>query len=123
VSKLIDKLHKMERSKFITAIDDLLAPAQRENGVTEKLLALLDAKQISDLPTEAQKQPAAQELSQLAKNLQAAGIANARFAGSLMRGFDYYSGIIFEVFDKDTENNRSMMGGGRYDGLVGLFGV
>lgn len=40
-----------------------------------------------------------------------------------MRGFDYYTGIIFEVSDSDAENNRSMMGGGRYDGLVGLFGV
>jgi histidyl-tRNA synthetase len=40
-----------------------------------------------------------------------------------MRGFDYYTGIIFEVFDSDPANNRSMLGGGRYDGLVGLFGV
>src|SRR6478672_7837314 len=40
-----------------------------------------------------------------------------------MRGFDYYTGIVFEIFDTDPENNRSMFGGGRYDGLVGLFGV
>jgi histidyl-tRNA synthetase len=40
-----------------------------------------------------------------------------------MRGFDYYTGIVFEVFDTDPDNNRSMLGGGRYDGLVGLFGV
>lgn len=41
----------------------------------------------------------------------------------LSRGFDYYTDIVFEVFDTDPENNRSMFGGGRYDGLVGLFGV
>ncbi len=41
----------------------------------------------------------------------------------LTRGFDYYTGTIFEVFDTNPENNRSMFGGGRYDGLVGLFGV
>lgn len=40
-----------------------------------------------------------------------------------MRGFDYYTGIVFEMFDTDPENNRAMFGGGRYDGLVGLFGV
>jgi histidyl-tRNA synthetase len=40
-----------------------------------------------------------------------------------MRGFDYYTDIVFEVFDTDPENNRAMFGGGRYDGLVGLFGV
>ncbi|HMS31641.1 MAG TPA: His/Gly/Thr/Pro-type tRNA ligase C-terminal domain-containing protein, partial [Candidatus Saccharibacteria bacterium] len=30
---------------------------------------------------------------------------------------------VFEVFDLDPENNRAMFGGGRYDGLVGAFGV
>lgn len=44
-------------------------------------------------------------------------------AYSLARGFDYYTDIVFEVFDTNPENNRSMFGGGRYDGLVGLFGV
>jgi histidyl-tRNA synthetase len=40
-----------------------------------------------------------------------------------MRGFDYYTGMVFEVFDANPENTRSLFGGGRYDGLVGLFGV
>jgi len=30
---------------------------------------------------------------------------------------------VFEVSDTNPENNRSMFGGGRYDGLVGQFGV
>jgi histidyl-tRNA synthetase len=36
---------------------------------------------------------------------------------------DYYTDIVFEVYDADPANVRSMFGGGRYDGLVGLFGV
>ena len=52
-----------------------------------------------------------------------AGIKNVRFDVTLMRGFDYYTDIVFEVFDTHPDNNRSMLGGGRYDGLVGLFGV
>lgn len=123
IGKLIDKMHKMIRDKFISAIDDVLSPTQRQAGVTEKLLSLLDAKSISDLPAEALEQPAAQELAELLQKLAAAGLKNVRFDGTLMRGFDYYTGIVFEVFDTDPENNRSMMGGGRYDGLVGLFGV
>jgi histidyl-tRNA synthetase len=39
-----------------------------------------------------------------------------------MRGFDYYTGIVFEVFDKNPKNNRSVFGGGRYDDLLSLFG-
>lgn len=42
---------------------------------------------------------------------------------SLARGFEYYTDIVFEVFDKHPDNNRSMFGGGRYDNLVGAFGV
>lgn len=45
------------------------------------------------------------------------------FDMTIMRGFDYYTGVVFEVFDNNPNNNRSMFGGGRYDGLVGLFGV
>jgi len=78
---------------------------------------------LKDLPSEAQKQPAAQELKELLGQLKSSGIANVSFDGTLMRGFDYYTGIVFEVFDSDPSNNRSMLGGGRYDGLVGLFGV
>ena len=51
------------------------------------------------------------------------GITNTAFDISLMRGFDYYTDIVFEVFDTHPDNNRAMFGGGRYDGLVGLFGV
>ena len=40
-----------------------------------------------------------------------------------MRGLDYYTGTVFEAFDTHPDNNRSLFGGGRYDGLVGLFGA
>lgn len=42
---------------------------------------------------------------------------------SLMRGFDYYDGMVFEVFDLHPENNRALFGGGRYNGLADIFGV
>lgn len=123
VSKLIDRMHKMAKADFVAKVDDVLTNDQRANGVTEKLLTLLDAKQLKDLPAEAQGQPAAQEVADVLQQLAAAGITTVRFDGTLMRGFDYYTGIVFEVFDTDPENNRAMLGGGRYDGLVGLFGV
>lgn len=54
--------------------------------------------------------------------LQELGITNASYDPSIVRGFDYYTGTIFEIFDTDPENNRSMMGGGRYDNLTAMFG-
>lgn len=42
---------------------------------------------------------------------------------SLVRGFDYYTGIVFEanVFE-NKKLSSSLLGGGRYDGLIQIFG-
>ena len=45
------------------------------------------------------------------------------FSGSLIRGFDYYDGMIFEMFDTNKDNPRALFGGGRYNGLANIFGV
>lgn len=45
------------------------------------------------------------------------------FSGSMIRGFDYYDGIIFEMFDTNPDNPRALFGGGRYNGLAGIFGM
>ena len=123
VSKLIDKMAKMGRPKFISAVDGALSAKSRQAGAAEKLLALLDAKNLKQLPAELKKHASAGELERILDMLSNAGIKNARFDISLMRGFDYYTDVVFEVFDTHPDNNRSMLGGGRYDGLVGLFGV
>jgi len=49
------------------------------------------------------------------------GVTNAVFDPSIVRGFDYYSGVVFELFDTDQGNPRSLCGGGRYDNLLDLF--
>jgi histidyl-tRNA synthetase len=45
-----------------------------------------------------------------------------QFDPMVLRGLDYYTGTVFEMYDISPENNRAMFGGGRYDNLVGLFG-
>jgi histidyl-tRNA synthetase len=40
----------------------------------------------------------------------------------LTRGFDYYTSIVFEIYDTNPENRRALFGGGRYDDLTSLFG-
>lgn len=51
------------------------------------------------------------------------GITNAVFDPDIVRGFDYYTGMVFEVFDTHEANRRSLFGGGRYDNLLEIFGV
>jgi histidyl-tRNA synthetase len=123
MSKLIDRMHKLSETQFITIIDSLLSNEELASRGTEKLLEVLNSKNIDDLPSAVRQEPALKQLSDVISNLKKRGINNARFDITLMRGFDYYTDIVFEVFDTHPDNNRSMMGGGRYDGLVGLFGV
>jgi len=60
---------------------------------------------------------------QVVQKLNKAGIKNVVPDVTLMRGFDYYTGIVFEMYDTNPKNPRALFGGGRYDDLVGIFGV
>ena len=61
-------------------------------------------------------------LSRVIDGLKKLGITNVKLSPSTVRGFSYYTGTIFEIFDTSAENNRSLLGGGRYDDLTSLFG-
>jgi len=123
MAKLIDRMHKIPVEAFEAEAGGIFSHGQREEGAHHKLQGLLKLKTIAHLPESLREHESAKELQQLLDMLLDAGITNAVFDITLMRGFDYYTDIIFEVFDKHPDNNRSMFGGGRYDGLVGLFGV
>jgi histidyl-tRNA synthetase len=65
-----------------------------------------------------------EELHGLFRLLKQAGVEQGRvqFDPTIMRGLDYYTGTVFEMYDNSPENKRAMFGGGRYDNLTGLFG-
>lgn len=62
------------------------------------------------------------DVAEVRRQLINIGVTNTVFNADVVRGFDYYTGIVFEVFDTNPENKRSMFGGGRYDNLVGQYG-
>jgi histidyl-tRNA synthetase len=120
---LIDRKKKLAADDFTKQLAALCTAQQRQSGVIERLETVLDCTELADLPEELLKHPSVEELARLLNNLKQSGIQNITFDASLMRGFDYYTGVVFEVHDTHPENNRSMFGGGRYDDLVSLFGV
>lgn len=123
IARIIDRIHKISPEDFATQVDAVLTVSQREAGIAEKVTALMKTKKLQDLPEEVQQNPAYGDLTHLMKMLDHSKISNAVYDITIMRGFDYYTDIVFEVMDADPRNNRAMLGGGRYDGLVGLFGV
>ena len=120
--KLFDRKDKISNDEFIAQATDVFGEDMAEVGL-EKVTQLLEAKNMADLPSELRDSSAVREVQELFTLLEAAGVSNAVFDITLMRGLDYYTGTVFEVVDTDPQNNRSLFGGGRYDGLVGVFGA
>ena len=120
--KLFDRKNKISNEAFRDQAIEIFGTEQAKEGLS-KIAQLLLAKEIENLPKEIAENPAVEELHQLFSILKGRGVTNATFDITLMRGFDYYTGTVFEFFDTHPDNNRAMFGGGRYDGLVGLFGA
>lgn len=120
--RLLDRKNKLPDETFFKQADDIFGEEQAASG-RQRLNELFSAKTMADLPSEVLSSNAIKEIRDLFTLLNRLGIDSVAFDITLMRGFDYYTGTVFEVFDTDPENNRAMFGGGRYDGLVGLFGA
>lgn len=106
--RLLDKKSKMTPEAFAVA----------RNAITAKdpLALIEDSGSSPDIARE--KRALLDTLEALTKR----NVGNAVFDPTLTRGFDYYTGIVFEVFDTNPANPRSLFGGGRFDKLVALFG-
>jgi len=65
---------------------------------------------------------AEKRLDEAKKMLGGRNINNVEIDLNLTRGQAYYTGMVFEVFDSNPENKRSLFGGGRYDNLTEMFG-
>ncbi len=120
--KLFDRKGKISHEDFRDQAIEIFGQATAKDGL-QKIAHLLAAKNMDDLPEVIRDSDTVREIQELFTLLERGGVTNAIFDISLMRGFDYYTGTVFEFFDMHPENNRALFGGGRYDGLVGLFGA
>lgn len=117
VSRLIDKMHKMKDAEFIAAATALVADK------ASLLMEVLYIKSLEELGAKTGMSQGAKELGEVLAKLKSRGLTNVVFDPTLVRGFDYYTGTVFEMFDTNPVNPRALFGGGRYDDLVGIFGV
>lgn len=120
--KLFDRKNKITPESFRDQAVEIFGRDNAQQGLL-KISELLLATDIEKLPEALRTSNEFVELEALFDMLEAVGITNAVFDCTLMRGLDYYTGTVFEFFDTHPENNRALFGGGRYDGLVGLFGA
>jgi histidyl-tRNA synthetase len=110
VSGLVDRRDKMEAVAWEAYALELGLSAAQLDG----LKALLEDK-------EGWKR--CDELVRLFASLEAlGGMEYVQFDPNIMRGLLYYTGTVFEAFDLAGSVRRSILGGGRYDNLLGDVG-
>lgn len=122
VVRTLDKFNKLSPEDFRARLS--------EAGLGEEAISDLDkfigSQSLDDLIKVLpilKDNPAYLELKQVIKELADLSYGDyVKFNPAVIRGFDYYDGLIFEVFDNNPENNRAMFGGGRYNGLAEIFG-
>ena len=109
VLKLIDRRDRLTAKDW----EGYAAEIGLNNQQIQRLVELLSDEQLW------RKSP---ELSACFNLLQALGLqAYVRYAPSIVRGLDYYTGTVFEAWDVKREF-RAILGGGRYDNLVADVG-
>ncbi len=117
---VIDKRDKLPSEKWESWVREIVGDSAYSEAVIRfSRCRSLDAPWLVQLMA---GDESLEELREFSRMLDTAGVEAAVFDPGVVRGLDYYTGIVFEVMDTGSENRRALCGGGRYDDLVGLFG-
>ena len=123
VFRILDKFNKLDADEFKRRLQEL----KISKDSAELLLAFMSGQRqeilLEALTDNSELRAAKAEIDFVLKQLQSLGYTQAEFDPALIRGFDYYDGLVFEVFDNHPDNRRALFGGGRYNGLAQLFGT
>ena len=120
IFRAVDKIQKKSKN-------EILQEYTKKGYSSEKLEKILEFSKIKGTPSEIQKKfdvsdlDGWDELVTLHDSLKHRGIDNIRINFGIVRGLDYYSGIVFEAYDT-TSDLGALVGGGRYDSLPNTFG-
>ena len=120
IFRAVDKIQKKSKN-------EILQEYTKKGYSSEKLEKILEFSKIKGTPSEIQNDfdvsdlDGWDELVTLHDSLKHRGIDNIRINFGIVRGLDYYSGIVFEAYDT-TSDLGALVGGGRYDSLPNTFG-
>ena len=118
--RAVDKIQKKSKN-------EILQEYKQKGYSSEKLEKILEFSNIKGTPLEIRQNfdtsglDGWDELCTLYDSLKDIGIDNIRINFGIVRGLDYYSGIVFEAYDS-TSDLGALVGGGRYDSLPNAFG-
>lgn len=116
---VLDKKAKVPAEAF----EAMLQEAVPEERVREQIVRVMNSRTLEDLkPKTAAGHEALEELRRLLELLTVMGIGEyAQFDIGVVRGLAYYTGVVYEIYDRGA-SLRAVCGGGRYDNLLKDFG-
>ncbi len=122
VYAVLDKRSKMPAEAFEEMLVGCISDSGKRAKVIE-VMAVESLEQISSIIEVDEKLTTAiDEVQRLFELLSVMGIAEfCQFDIGIVRGLAYYTGIVYEIYDKKAEL-RAIGGGGRYDNLLKQFG-
>lgn len=108
--------------KYLSAIDKLKKNG-KDNVITELIEKGLDQMQANQLFERILALNPSQNLEEVIKLYKNSGYPDdsIEFDPTLIRGLDYYTGLILEVVLRSDPNSSSLCGGGRWDKMIGRF--
>lgn len=122
--KLVDAKNKMAADKFAAEVRTLTQDETKAK-IFETFVGL---KSVSDIKSFVKSHGSEESASkveplfQIFEKLEAQNLLEyVKFDPSIVRGLDYYTGLVFEIFDKNPENRRAIAGGGAYANLLQIF--
>ena len=119
--KIVDKAKKVNREALEKMVNDV---ALDENSKTV-FYEYLDLKSFAEVDTFLSKHNQLQVkesfLSFVDQTKKVQIDSFLTFDPTIVRGLDYYTGIVFEIFDKHPDNRRALCGGGAYANLLQIF--
>ena len=120
---IIDKIEKLSKEDFSKALLEIGLIEEQSEKLQQYFSMTLE--QINEMFKDTQNIVLAEglkELNELNDYLIALNIQEyCKFTSSLARGQDYYTGTVFEVYEKNGVLNCSIGGGGRYDKIITDF--
>jgi len=116
---MVDKMDKMPKDKIVAGLEGL----GLDSDMVSTILSALEVKKVEDLSELlGEDNEAVRDLKRLFELATCYGFDEwLVFDASVVRGLAYYTGIVFEGFDRAGEL-RAICGGGRYDRLLETFG-
>ena len=120
ILRAIDKIQKKR-------MQEIMKEYQEKGYSAEDLEKVLEFSQMKGTPAEIQSKIDTTKLKnwekilELFESLRNRRVENVRINFGIVRGLDYYSGIVFEIFDSSSDLG-ALVGGGRYDTLTKAFG-